>query len=42
VCNIDLELVATTTAKRFRVGGPRKGAPLPVGRCRCKACPALR
>ena len=24
-----------------RVGGPRKDAPLPAGRCRCKACPAL-
>lgn len=23
------------------VGGPRKDAPLPAGKCRCKACPAL-
>jgi len=24
-----------------RVGGPRKDAPLPAGKCRCRACPAL-
>ena len=30
-----------TTGGVPRVGGPRKDAPLPAGRCRCKACPAL-
>jgi hypothetical protein len=38
---IDLELVAVTQVSWCCVGGPRKDAPLPAGKCRCKACPAL-
>ena len=38
---LDLELVAATPVGWYCVGGPRKDVPLPAGRCRCKACPAL-
>ena len=38
---LDLELVAATQGGWWCVGGPRKDVPLPAGRCRCKACPAL-
>ncbi|SCK54874.1 hypothetical protein YW7DRAFT_05042 [Streptomyces sp. AmelKG-E11A] len=32
---------AVTSGGGTCVGGPRKDTPLPVGGCRCKACPAL-
>ncbi len=35
-------VLASATVGGLRcVGGPRKDVPLPAGRCRCKACPAL-
>ncbi len=38
---VDLEHAAGFAGGGLCVGGPRKDAPLPTGRCRCKACPAL-
>ncbi|WP_374207174.1 maleylpyruvate isomerase N-terminal domain-containing protein [Streptomyces sp. APSN-46.1] len=38
---VDLELAAVISGGGTGVGGPRKDTPLPVGECRCKACPAL-
>jgi hypothetical protein len=38
---VDLERAAGSAGGEPCVGGPRKDAPLPAGRCRCKACPTL-
>jgi hypothetical protein len=38
---VDLERAAGFAGGGLCVGGPRKDAPLPAGKCRCKACPAL-